>query len=93
LLSTSKIFPDIGTKISGNEFHWIPQCPSHIPLVGDFSSTFMSRPMPSSRDFAKFGVIFAGVQKNLGAPGVTVVIVRVSFRFPIGFAIFLVILL
>lgn len=44
-----------------------------LPLVGDYSSSFMSRPIPRLADHA---IIFAGVQKNLGPAGVTVVIVR-----------------
>jgi len=44
-----------------------------LPLVGDYSSSFMSRPIPRLADHA---VIFAGAQKNLGPAGLTVVIVR-----------------
>lgn len=44
-----------------------------LPLVGDYSSSFMSRPIPRLADHA---IIFAGVQKNLGPAGVTIVIVR-----------------
>ena len=47
-------------------------CPDDVPLVADFSSSFLSRPV----DVSKFGVIFAGAQKNLGPAGVTIVIVR-----------------
>ncbi|KAF9533530.1 phosphoserine aminotransferase [Crepidotus variabilis] len=43
------------------------------PLVGDYSSSFMSRPIPRLADHA---IIYAGVQKNLGPAGVTIVIVR-----------------
>ena len=43
-----------------------------IPIVCDMSSDIGSRPI----DFSKFGVIYAGAQKNLGAAGVTVVIIR-----------------
>jgi len=57
--------------ISGVEFHWIPESGS-VPLVGDFSSTILSRPI----DVARFGVIYAGAQKNMGPPGLAVVIVR-----------------
>lgn len=44
-----------------------------LPLVADYSSSFMSRPIPRLADHA---VIFAGAQKNLGPAGLTVVIVR-----------------
>lgn len=43
-----------------------------VPLVADMSSNIMSEPM----DVSKFGVIFAGAQKNLGPAGVTLVIIR-----------------
>ena len=43
-----------------------------VPLVADMSSTLLSRPI----DVSKFGVIYAGAQKNIGPAGVTVVIVR-----------------
>ena len=57
--------------ISGVEFHWIPET-GPVPLVADFSSTILSRPI----DVARFGVIYAGAQKNMGPPGLAVVIVR-----------------
>jgi phosphoserine aminotransferase len=44
-----------------------------LPLVGDHSSSFMSRPIPRLADHA---VIFAGAQKNLGPAGLTILIVR-----------------
>ncbi|MFC4775653.1 3-phosphoserine/phosphohydroxythreonine transaminase [Paenibacillus sp. GCM10023252] len=43
-----------------------------IPLVGDMSSDILSRPV----DVSKFGLIYAGAQKNLGPSGVTLVIIR-----------------
>ncbi len=61
--------------IGGVEFNWIPDL-SHlnvkVPLVADISSTFMSRPL----DITRFGLIYAGAQKNMGPAGLTVVIVR-----------------
>lgn len=57
--------------IEGVEFHDIPDT-GDIPLVGDMSSTFMSRPI----DVSKYGVIYAGAQKNVGPAGLTIVIVR-----------------
>ncbi|HEX7047187.1 MAG TPA: 3-phosphoserine/phosphohydroxythreonine transaminase [Gammaproteobacteria bacterium] len=57
--------------IHGVEFHEIPDV-GNVPLVADMSSNILSRPI----DVAKFGVIYAGAQKNIGPAGLTVVIVR-----------------
>lgn len=57
--------------IGGLEFDYIPQT-NGVPLVGDLSSTILSRPL----DVTKFGLIYAGAQKNIGPAGLTVVIVR-----------------
>jgi phosphoserine aminotransferase len=57
--------------IGGVEFHWIPQA-GDVPLVADMSSTILSRPI----DVSKFGLIYAGAQKNIGPAGLTLVIVR-----------------
>ena len=57
--------------IGGVEFHWIPET-GNVPIVADMSSTILSRPI----DVNKFGVIYAGAQKNIGPAGLTVVIVR-----------------
>ena len=56
--------------IAGVEFHFVPG--GDVPLVADMSSTILSRPV----DVSKFGVIYAGAQKNIGPAGITVVIVR-----------------
>jgi phosphoserine aminotransferase len=56
--------------IEGTQYHTVPT--SAAPLVADMSSDIASRPL----DVSKFGLIFAGAQKNLGPSGVTVVIVR-----------------
>jgi phosphoserine aminotransferase len=57
--------------IHGVEFQSVPD--SHgLPLVSDMSSNILSRPV----DVNKFGLIYAGTQKNMGPAGVTVVIVR-----------------
>jgi phosphoserine aminotransferase len=56
--------------IGGVEAHWIPQSP--IPLVADASSHILSRPL----DVSKFGLIYAGAQKNIGPAGLTIVLVR-----------------
>jgi phosphoserine aminotransferase len=57
--------------IGGVEFHWIPEV-GEVPLVADMSSTLLSRPL----DVARYGVIYAGAQKNIGPAGLTLVIVR-----------------
>jgi phosphoserine aminotransferase len=57
--------------IGGVEFHWVPDTKG-VPLVADMSSTILSRPV----DVTKFGLIYAGAQKNIGPAGLTLVIVR-----------------
>lgn len=57
--------------IGGVEFNYIPES-GDVPLVADMSSTILSRPI----DVSKFGVIYAGAQKNIGPAGLTIVIVR-----------------
>ncbi|AHE98203.1 3-phosphoserine/phosphohydroxythreonine transaminase [Thioalkalivibrio paradoxus] len=57
--------------IGGVEFHFVPET-GNVPLVADMSSTILSRPI----DVARYGVIYAGAQKNIGPAGLTVVIVR-----------------
>ncbi len=56
--------------IAGVEFHFVPG--GDAPLVADMSSTILSRPI----DVSRFGVIYAGAQKNIGPAGITLVIVR-----------------
>lgn len=51
--------------VDGVEFNFIPET-NGVPLVCDMSSNFMSRPV----DVSKFGLIFAGAQKNVG-PGLS----------------------
>ena len=57
--------------IGGVEFPYIPEAGS-VPLVADMSSTLLSRPL----EVARFGLIYAGAQKNIGPAGLVVVIVR-----------------
>ncbi len=57
--------------ISGVEFDYVPATGS-VPLVADMSSSILSRPI----DVSRFGVIYAGAQKNIGPSGLAVVIVR-----------------
>jgi phosphoserine aminotransferase len=56
--------------IGGVEFFWTPEVA--VPLVADMSSTILSRPI----DISRFGVIYAGAQKNIGPAGLTLAIVR-----------------
>lgn len=56
--------------IYGTQWHQFPD--GTVPLVADMSSDIMSRPL----DINRFGLIYAGAQKNLGPSGVTVVIIR-----------------
>jgi phosphoserine aminotransferase len=58
--------------IGGVEYHSIPEVEKNTPLVADASSHFLSRPL----DVSKFGLIYAGAQKNAGPAGLTFVIVR-----------------
>jgi len=57
--------------IGGVEFHFVPEV-SGPPLVSDMTSNFLSRPV----DVSRFGIIFAGAQKNFGPAGLVVVIMR-----------------
>ncbi len=58
--------------IYGTQFHAFPE--TAAPLVADMSSDILSRPL----DLDRFGLIYAGAQKNLGPAGVTLVIIRKS---------------
>src|SRR5688500_9810626 len=59
--------------IGGVEFNWVPDLSNtDMPLVADISSAFMSRPL----DVSRFGLIYAGAQKNVGPAGLCIVIVR-----------------
>jgi len=57
--------------IGGVEFPYVPAT-GDKPLVADMSSTLLSRPI----DVSRYGVIYAGAQKNIGPAGLTIVIVR-----------------
>lgn len=56
--------------VEGTQWHSIPE--TKVPLVADMSSDIFSRPFP----YNKFGLIYAGAQKNMGAAGVNIVVVR-----------------
>ncbi|MES9824905.1 MAG: 3-phosphoserine/phosphohydroxythreonine transaminase [Candidatus Thiodiazotropha endolucinida] len=57
--------------IQGVAFPYVPET-ADVPLVADFSSTILSRPI----DVSKYGIIYAGAQKNIGPAGLTIAIVR-----------------
>jgi phosphoserine aminotransferase len=57
--------------INGVEFGWTPDV-GDVPLVSDMSSNLLSRPL----DVGRFGLIYAGAQKNIGPAGLALVIVR-----------------
>ncbi|KAG1694799.1 Phosphoserine aminotransferase [Nymphon striatum] len=57
--------------IAGVEFPWVPET-GDIPLVADMSSNILSAPI----DVSKYGLIYAGAQKNIGPAGLTIVIIR-----------------
>ncbi len=57
--------------IGGVEFHWVPDTGS-VPLVADMSSHILSRPI----DVSRYGLIYAGAQKNIGPAGLAIAIVR-----------------
>lgn len=57
--------------IEGVEFPYVPET-GGVPLVADFSSTILSRPI----DVTRYGIIYAGAQKNIGPAGLALVIVR-----------------
>lgn len=80
-LDSWKIDPNAGylhytsnETIHGVEFDTVPEV-GGLPLVADMSSNILSRPI----DVSKFGLIYAGAQKNMGPAGVTVVIIRDDF--------------
>ncbi len=57
--------------IGGVEFDYVPDT-GDVPLIADMSSTILSRPI----DVSKFGMIYAGAQKNIGPAGLCIVIIR-----------------
>ncbi len=57
--------------IGGVQYHWTPDT-GHVPLVADMSSEILSKPI----DVSRYGLIYAGAQKNIGPAGLTIVIVR-----------------
>jgi phosphoserine aminotransferase len=72
-LSADAAFVHVCTNetIGGVEYHWVPDTGA-VPLVADMSSHILSRPM----DVSRYGLIYAGAQKNIGPAGLVIVIVR-----------------
>ncbi|MGI6280043.1 MAG: 3-phosphoserine/phosphohydroxythreonine transaminase [Acutalibacteraceae bacterium] len=63
----------MNNTIYGTKFHELPDT-GNVPLVADISSCILSEPI----DVTKFGVLYAGAQKNVAPAGVTIVIIRKS---------------
>lgn len=61
----------LNNTIYGTKFHELPDT-GNVPLIADISSCIMSEPI----DVSKFGMLYAGAQKNLSCAGVTLVIIR-----------------
>ncbi|NXX98965.1 SERC aminotransferase, partial [Centropus bengalensis] len=77
--NASYVYYCANETVHGVEFDFVPDVKGAV-LVCDMSSNFLSRPV----EVSKFGVIFAGAQKNVGCAGVTVVIVHEDL---LGFAL------
>jgi phosphoserine aminotransferase len=72
--------------IGGVEYNWVPET-GNVPLVADMSSHILSRPI----DVSRYGLIYAGAQKNIGPAGLTIVIVRddlIGYALPATPAVF-----
>ncbi len=61
----------LNNTIYGTKFNKLPET-GNVPLVADLSSCILSEPI----DVSKFGMVYAGAQKNMGPAGLTVVIIR-----------------
>lgn len=61
----------LNNTIMGTHYEYLPET-GDIPLVADISSCVLSEPL----DISKFGMVFAGAQKNLAPAGVTLVVIR-----------------
>ena len=69
---TSYLHITTNNTVEGTQWHQYPQV--NVPLIGDMSSDIFCRPT----QFNKFDLIYAGAQKNMGAAGVTLVVVKKS---------------
>ncbi len=58
--------------VNGTQWHYWPEVPKDVPLTCDMSSDILSREI----DVKDFGVIYAGIQKNIGPAGATLIIIR-----------------
>ena len=65
------VYITTNNTIYGTAYNYVPET-GDIPLVADMSSNILSTPV----DVSKFGIIWAGAQKNVGPAGVTIVIIR-----------------
>ena len=61
----------MNNTIYGTKYHTLPQT-GNVPLIADISSCALSEPI----DVTKFGMVYAGAQKNMAPAGVTIVIIR-----------------
>lgn len=61
----------VNNTIYGTKWHDLPET-GNVPLIGDISSCILSEPI----DVTKFGMLYAGAQKNMAPAGVTIVIIR-----------------
>ncbi|MBC7171294.1 MAG: 3-phosphoserine/phosphohydroxythreonine transaminase, partial [Polyangiaceae bacterium] len=57
--------------IMGTQFHYVPET-GNVPLIADASSDILWKPT----DISKYGVLYAGAQKNIGPAGITIVVIR-----------------
>jgi phosphoserine aminotransferase len=55
----------------GSEFHWLPETGT-VPLITDMTSSFLTRPL----DVARYCMVYAGAQKNIGPAGLVLVLIR-----------------
>jgi phosphoserine aminotransferase len=69
--NASYVYMCTNNTIEGTQWHSVPETGA-VPLVADMSSDILSRPFDAER----YGLIFAGAQKNLGPSGVTIVAIR-----------------
>ena len=67
---TSYLHITTNNTVEGTQWHQYPKV--NVPLIGDMSSDIFCRPT----EFKKFDLIYAGAQKNMGAAGVTMVVVK-----------------
>ena len=69
----------MNNTVFGTKWNYIPET-GDVPLVCDMSSCILSEPL----DVSRFGVIYAGAQKNMGPPGLAVVILREDILHPVS---------